>query len=105
MRRRTARTAIDSKGRHEQPCLFSIVKASRSKVATAVEMFLDHAGPARTCLCNLFAGAVLEEPYAKGPLAVCSLVPYGKEYSEKGDAYLQCISQIVAARPATPAHG
>ena len=87
------------KGRHEQPCLFKIVKTSSSKVATAVEMFLDHAGPARTCLCDLFAGAVLEEPYAKGPLAVCSLVPYGKEYSEKGDAYLQCISQIVAARP------
>ena len=87
------------KGRHEQPCLLKIVKTSSSIVATAVECCLDHAGPARTYLNDLFAGAVLEEPYAKGPLAVCSLVPYGKEYSEKGDAYLQCISQIVAARP------
>ena len=74
-------------GRHGASYLCSIVKTSSSKVATAVEMLLDHAGPARTCLCNLFAGAVLEEPYAKGPLAVCSLVPYGKECSEDGDAY------------------
>ena len=86
------------KGRHEQPCLFKIVKTSSSIVATAVEYCLDHAGPARTYLNDLFAGAVLEEPYAKGPLAVCSLVPYGKECSETSDAYLQCIRQIVAAR-------
>jgi hypothetical protein len=75
-------------GRHSASYLCSIVKTSSSKVATAVEMFLDHAGPARTCLCNWFAGAVSDAPWAQGgKLAVCSLVPYGKECSEDGDAY------------------
>ena len=75
-------------GRHGASYLFNIVKTSSSKVATAVEMFLDHAGPARTCLCNLFAGAVSDAPWAQGgKVAVCSLVPYGKECSEDGDAY------------------
>ena len=74
-------------GRHGASYLCSIVKTSSSKVATAVEMFLDHAGPARTCLCKLFAGAVSDAPWAQGKVAVCSLVPYGKECSEDGDAY------------------
>ena len=75
-------------GRRGAYYLFSIVKTNSSKVATAVEMFLDHAGPARTYLCNLFAGAVSDAPWAQGgKVAVCSLVPYGKECSEDGDAY------------------
>ena len=75
-------------GRRGAYYLLSIVKTSSSKVATAVEMFLDHAGPARTYLCNLFAGAVSDAPWAQGgKVAVCSLVPYGKECSEDGDAY------------------
>ena len=74
-------------GRHCAFYLCSIVKTSSSKVATAVEMFLDHAGPARTCLCDLFAGAVSDAPWAQGKVAVCSLVQYGKECSEDGDAY------------------
>ena len=74
-------------GRHGAFYLCSIVKTSSSKVATAVEMSLDHAGPARTCLFDLFAGAVSDAPWAQGKVAVCSLVPYGKECSEDGDAY------------------
>jgi len=75
-------------GRHGLFYLFDIVKTSSSKVATAVEMLLDRAGPARTCLCDLFAGAVSDAPWAKGgKVAVCSLVPRGKECSEDGDAY------------------
>ena len=75
-------------GRHGLFYLLRIVKTSSSKVATAVEMLLDHAGPARSCLCKLFAGAVSDAPWAaQGKVAVCSLVPYGKECSEDGDAY------------------
>ena len=74
-------------GRHGFFYLLRIVKTSASNVATAVEQFLDHDGPARTCLCAFFAGAVAKETYAQGRFAVCSLVPRGKECSEDGDAY------------------